>query len=323
MPNDQGGLTPANGWFSSARRVGRRIAFWIWLVVLLLTAYAVRSLVLAFPDGPSYSLQATAEHIELRIPNSGAGFAWTGMKLRQVDSVKVECPISELLLGEQSATVLLDSVSSRTYRGDDKATPTSNGFLVTVIVNHADKPFLITCSDGTPHRVMHTAHLKPIQVRSGMTLIFFSNIKIGASPDVRGSYSNILLSGSLRATSKLHGSKQPGAVSQYDLLPGDTINLTARNERAVAAAGLLWPTPDGLHVVAQSTDTTVFIDRLGVGRITEIDLTPSTVAILQADPLCLVISAVLATALTFFPIIETYVVRLSRWINRKNARITN
>ena len=302
--------------FPDAKALLFRVDIWVLIALVLLSTYALRNLISSYPDGPTYSLSATAEHIELIIHGRSGDYVWTGLRLRQVDSRRVDCTVSELVLGKQPMTVSLDSLSSRTHHEDKNTSDSFNAFHVTLFLKHGEEPYLITCANGVVHTVMRSARLEPNQGSLGMTLSFFSDLKVGAQPDIKSSYSKILLSGSLRAMAKLKGSRQPGAVSQYELFPGDTINLTAFDGNSFAATGLIWSTADGLRLVAHSVDSAAYISRLGIGKIAEVELVPGAISILQADPALLLISAVLAGTLTFFPVMEMYVLRLYKWMRR-------
>lgn len=256
------------------------------------------------PVGPSYTLTALTERLELEVPESPSPVVWGGLEARQIDGGPADCPLKALPIGTEPVKIVITGISKRATKG------TGAPWTVEVYPRGPGAPLSLACANGRTREVHSVLLLEAARAAPPLTLTFSGTVTAGAAPDIQGGESRILLAGTLRGTERLKGSAQPGASGQYDLLTGDRIVIDAVQPGRVPVTGMIWRDEDGLKLVAHATQARITIDRPGVGRLEQLSLRPGLIAVLLANPTLLLVCTLLATALTYFPTVEGYFKRV-------------
>ena len=284
----------------------------LFALAMTLLAWAGIWIANTLPYHATYSLTVQTERIELDVLQSPSPLGWSGLDIVQIDGAPATCSIRTLPIGSLPLKIIITAPSRRLPNAATAVT------YIDVRPLGNESRLALHCSDGVTREVKTSAVFTPSPLGPPMTLMFAGNVTAGASPDSQGGESHILLSGSLRATEKLKGSKSPGPSNQYDFFAGDRVIVAGEHPETVAATGLIWSDEEGLRLVAHATRARIMIDRPGVGKLEEITLRPGLLAVLLANPTWFLLTTMLAMALTFLPTVEQYLLRARAVFSRES-----
>lgn len=280
----------------STRRLVRKTAWVLVAAAALVSSYLVYEAYI--PKSADFALYAKTERVVLKIANGAPAFGWHGLELATVDGVSSICLLKPVQFGAHALNVTLTvfDVNHAKDANDglrlDRPQASVGAWTKVLRVRfdskaRAEDPISLTCVGGRQIQFRKSADLW-LRGQSDRTvnLPVYAEIEVGGLVDSHGGPMWLLRSGTLRASSRLKGSRYMPASNQLELHPGDQVSVIPDSaDRESLSVGVLRFDGSELDVTTHARGAFVEMRRAGLESAQVVSLPPGILSMLQSVPL--------------------------------------
>jgi hypothetical protein len=266
-------------------RILKWVAVTFFGLALGLTAYLV-----FFPKNAEFVLEAQTDRVQFEVKRNGPKFAWENLEMASTDDSAATCLVRSLQFGFEDRQVILTLGDPAPHDARKPGSSTAEEVVDLYIdikrTDLAPAPMKLKCSGR-----------QDVEVRSSMQFVvrgqnlkkrhlpLYGSLVVGGLVDVNGGEVKLLKRGSIKASARLEGSAYVPVYNQFELRPGDEVEMAPDGRYGESLAiGLVTFDGKEISVIAHANGSSVLLRRPGLQRAQTIELKPSAAAVLQGNP---------------------------------------